>query len=314
MLRWVLVFAIVLIGLLALVLVPRFRNDLAAAEARLAAEGPDIAETACGPVEFVDFGDGPAVLVVHGIFGGFDQGLGIAKGNLPPGYRAIVPSRFGYLGTPLPTDATPDAQADAFACLLDSLGVERVVLHGTSAGSTATLLFALRYPERTAGLILMAPNAPGGVEVGAMPRPIASRLFRSEVVFWLLTTRMQSALAPIMGVPEGFELTPEQATEVAEMMRSILPVRPRADGVLFDMYVSNPHVNEPIAFGSIDAPALVINARDDPLALYRNTAVLADRLPNAKLLSIADGGHLLLGHGDEVKAAVGDFLDRVAPR
>ena len=34
-----------------------------------------------------------------------------------------APSRFGYLRTPLPSDASPAAQADAHSCLLDALGL-----------------------------------------------------------------------------------------------------------------------------------------------------------------------------------------------
>ncbi len=65
------------------------------------------------------------MLVSHGIGGGFDQGLGLADGYLGDGYTVIAPSRFGYHATPLPADATPASQADAFVCLLDSLQIEK---------------------------------------------------------------------------------------------------------------------------------------------------------------------------------------------
>jgi hypothetical protein len=42
------------------------------------------------------------------------------------GVRVIAPSRFGYFGSTLPTDASPADQADAYALLLDHLGVDRV--------------------------------------------------------------------------------------------------------------------------------------------------------------------------------------------
>ncbi len=54
---------------------------------------------------------GPPLLMVHGSGGGFDQGLDFARTLVPDGYRVIVPSRFGYLRTPLPADASPMAQA-----------------------------------------------------------------------------------------------------------------------------------------------------------------------------------------------------------
>ena len=88
-------------------------------------------------------------------------------------------------------------------------------------------------------------------------------------------------------------------------------MKPRADGALFDMYVSNPHINSGYPLETLDKPALVINARDDPLTLHVNAEALAARLPNAELVTLPDGGHLLLGHEDTVRNAVARFLDTV---
>ncbi|MFC2023172.1 hypothetical protein ACFLT5_00340 [Chloroflexota bacterium] len=68
------------------------------------------------------------MLVVQGILGGFDQGLVIARGNVGEGFGSMVASRFGYLRTPLPADASPAGQADAFACLLDALGIQQAAV------------------------------------------------------------------------------------------------------------------------------------------------------------------------------------------
>jgi len=48
--------------------------------------------------------------------------------------RVIAMSRFGYLRTPRPADASPEAQADAHICLLDALGITKAVVMGVSAG------------------------------------------------------------------------------------------------------------------------------------------------------------------------------------
>ena len=58
-------------------------------------------------------------------------------------------SRFGYLRTPLPADASAAAQADAHACLLDSLGIRggiTLVLHDW--GGMIGMAYATRHPER----------------------------------------------------------------------------------------------------------------------------------------------------------------------
>jgi hypothetical protein len=91
----------------ALPLYGRYRADLRRARQRLEAGGSQVVETTCGPIEYATFGDGPPVLVVHGILGGFDQGIASARPTLGNEFRAIVPSRFGYLRTPMPADASP---------------------------------------------------------------------------------------------------------------------------------------------------------------------------------------------------------------
>ena len=56
------------------------------------------------------------------------------------------------------------------------------------------------------------------------------------------------------------------------------------------------------------AATLVISAVDDPMALHSSAVTLAERIPGTRLMPIADGGHLMLGHTEEVRHAVGNFL------
>ena len=115
-------------------IIAAFRSDMRAARARLAARSR-LVETACGPVEVAESGSGPPILVVHGTGGGFDQALMAAKGPFGTGYRVIAPSRFGYLRSPMPADASHAAQADTLAALLDALQVPRATVMALSAGA-----------------------------------------------------------------------------------------------------------------------------------------------------------------------------------
>ena len=49
-------------------------------------------------------------------------------------YRVIAPARFGSFGSTLPPNATPADQADAYALLMDHLGIDRAAVIGYSAG------------------------------------------------------------------------------------------------------------------------------------------------------------------------------------
>ena len=98
----------------------RYRRDMNAARARLAAMERHVISSRWGAVEYVERGSGDPVLVVHGIFHTCVGALLSVRDFR--GRRFIARSRFGYLGSNLPLDATPVHQADALAALLESGG------------------------------------------------------------------------------------------------------------------------------------------------------------------------------------------------
>ena len=74
-----------------------------------------------GDIEYTEGGSGPAVLVIHGSGGGYDQGELLAQAILGEQFHWITPSRFGYLRSTFHEGATFDDQAHAYAHLLDQL-------------------------------------------------------------------------------------------------------------------------------------------------------------------------------------------------
>lgn len=309
--KYIFVTISILIVILIIQVFFRFRKEIRTLYNALDNSTSRVVNTECGSIEYVIVGEGYPVLVIHGIFGGFDQGLVTAKGKFGDQYSIIAPSRFGYLGTPLPDNPTVEDQADAFACLLDELNIEKTVVFATSAGGTSAIQFALRHPERISALILNSSNAPGEVEAGLPPKIVAKLAFQSDFIFWLLTTYFQSSMNSMMGVPEGFNLTPEYESDIARVMKTILPVKPRADGALFDMYISNAEINTGYPVEDIMIPTLIINAKDDPLTLYENAEALAERIPGAKLVSIPSGGHMTLGNEQLIRSEIDAFLTEV---
>jgi pimeloyl-ACP methyl ester carboxylesterase len=180
-----------------------YRADMRAARARLASLKLFTMSTPWGTVRYADQGAGPPVLVIHGITQGTDGGLDlVARPWVPPGFRVIVPSRFGYLDSDLPPDATPQLQADAFASLLDALEVRTVGVLAASAGSTSALQFALRHPDRTSGLVLVSANVPGPHQGKGPPRFLLELLFSHDPLLWAFRTFLPGAMARLVGVPK----------------------------------------------------------------------------------------------------------------
>lgn len=285
-----------------------YQPAIRSARARVESLGSEVIHTPCGPVEYARAGAGHPVLVVHGNGGGFDQGLALARNYLGPGFEAIAPSRFGYLRTPLPENATPAGQADAYACLLDALGIRQAALVTTSAGATSAIQFALRHRQRLSALVLHSPNAPGRVEMALPPRAVLSALFSSDLAYWGLTTYLRPMMQSLVGVPSGRALTAAEQAEVEATLASVLPISVRSAGMIFDTFVSNPEINSGYPFGEIATPTLVVSAVDDPMALHENARALAAAIPGSRLLAVSDGGHIMLGHTEEVRQEITQFL------
>jgi pimeloyl-ACP methyl ester carboxylesterase len=293
----------------------RYRRDMVAARRRLAnRERRSIQDPRFGSIEYTEWGDGPALIVSHPLFGGFDVGSGLPETYIGGGYRFVAPSRFGYLGSSLPSRAMPADQADAYAVLLDALGIERSTMFGYSGGGPSAIQFALRHPDRTTALILMASALPG--KAGAPPKPVAQMLFGSDFAFWLLKRYAPSLFARILGMPKTFRPTPDQRQRMVEVEESFFPIRPRKAGVLFDLYVSNPDV-QGYPLEDIAVPTLIINARDDGLSAFGNAARAAERIPGSKLIPVERGAHLLLGSErliqGEIAALMGEVVSLVPP-
>ena len=99
-----------ILGVAALLVWWRFDSDIKRARARVA-HGSLLVATRCGPIEYQEAGTGVPLLAVHGSGGGYDQGMAFAAALADHGIRVIAISRFGYLRTPMPADASAAAVA-----------------------------------------------------------------------------------------------------------------------------------------------------------------------------------------------------------
>lgn len=295
-------------------LVPSYGRDLKAAEARIDS-GSQVADTPCGPIEYAERGEGPPVLVVHGAGGGFDQGLIIGAPLVQAGYRIIAVSRFGYLRTPLPPDASPVAQADAYGCLLDALGVTRVVVLGASAGSPSSMQFVLRHPDRCKALVLLVPMlyAPPGDKTNAAKHPesagfVMDTILRSDFLVWLGPHLSRGMVEKAMGTPPGVveRASPEEQARVKEMMAQILPVDPRRAGLSNDMKVIGSQVRYDLE--DVAVPTLVISSADDLYGSYDPALYTAAHIPMARFVGYTTGGHMLVGDEADAIASIAAFL------
>lgn len=112
----------------------------------------------------VESGSGRPIILLHGGLANHLACLPLV-GSLPSRFRIITPdlrsSGKSWDGRPL----TWDRLADDVAALMRHIGADRAVVGGVSSGSGVALRFALRYPEKTAALVVVTPVY-GGEERG----------------------------------------------------------------------------------------------------------------------------------------------------
>ena len=229
---------------------------------------------------------------------------------LGEGFRIIAPSRFGYFGSTLPPHATPADQAEVYALLLGHLGVDRAAVLAYSAGSASALELARRHPDRVLGLVL-ANCRLGGPTPNRLLEPIQSAVYGWEHLWWLYRRYLPSIYGRMVGVPKGYQPTPEDVEIIRAVSELQFPLKPRKHGAIFDGFVSN-LVADRFGLEELTVPTLIVSAADDHWARHHYAVSAAGRIPGAKLVTIDRGGHLFLSHDGQVRTAIGGFVDVVA--
>jgi pimeloyl-ACP methyl ester carboxylesterase len=308
---------LVLFGIAVVGIFIAFMRDLTDARARVTGHS-EIVSTPHGTLEYATAGNGPPVLSIHGAGGGFDQALDMTGALAGRGYKIVAPSRFGYLGSDFPADATVAMQADAYVALLDRLGIDKIFVVAISAGAWSATQFAIRHPERCRALVLLVPAdflPPGTKNFGG---PLVRAIFGSDFVAWAAaksTPLMPGAMTRMMlGTDAAVVQTasPDEKARVQQVLDHLLPVSARFKGMLFD--IATAATPAPYAVDRIECPVLAISTEDDAFGTATRARFVAETAPNGKAVIFPTGGHALVGRYDEVLNEVTSFFQSAADR
>lgn len=267
-----------------------------------------LAETSAGRVEYLQEGEGPAVLVFHGAPGGCDQAMLFGSSLAEQGFQIVAPSRPGYLRTPLSSGLTPEKQADAMAALLGTLGLENVAVLGVSLGAPAAIEFCRRYPKRAWALVLISAvtkTASPGTSAPPFPKLLNERL-TGDVGSWYLVHTSNTDPAKALGW--CFDLTckggedsrgkwirsvlgaPSQLSWFQDLASTVAPISPRETGLKNDLLQLKAPPD--FAFEKLALPTLLIHGADDSFVPLAEIEAVKARMPNAELLTIPGAGHI----------------------
>jgi pimeloyl-ACP methyl ester carboxylesterase len=211
---------------------------------------------------------GPLCLFLHGIGGGrgnWRRQLALAAGTM----RAAALDLRGYGGSTLgPARTTVDDVAADVLRVADALGAERLVLCGLSYGSWLATSFAMRHPDRLAGLVLTG-GCTGMSEAGEAER----EAFRASREVPLDAGRTPADFAPaVVDVIAGPDASPAVRAELLASMAAI-PAATYRDAL---RCFTNPP--ERFDFARLTMPVLLMTGAADRLAPPAEIRAVAVRI------------------------------------
>jgi pimeloyl-ACP methyl ester carboxylesterase len=257
----------------------------------------------------------PAVVLIHGASGNLED-MRLALGEkLALSYRVILVDRPGHGWSSRPESdeyASPARQAELVAGVLQQLGVRHAILIGHSWGGAVATAYALAFPERTTGLILLsAPTHPWPANPGWYNKlasfPYVGPLFLRTCVYPLGLLLVDGAARSV------FEPQPVPENYVRRAAIRLV-LRPRTfhsnarDLSLLESFIAA----QVPRYVDLRTPTVIIAGdRDTMVSPQINARALAATLPCAKLVLLKDIGHMPHHAAPEVVATA---IDELVPR
>ena len=247
-------------------------------------------------------GQGDPLVMIRGLGSNVDHWYEQVP-TLSRKYQLLVFDNRGIARSSDPGGAfsTRDMAADT-AALMESAGIESAHLLGYSMGGMVAQEMALNYPEKIKGLILVATDC--GITQRIKARPEVSRLFSQMVS--LGTPEAKLAAAACLYAKHTFESN----TKVIERYNEVSMRFPASQDIMTRQWAAVTQHDACSRLQSISSPALTLTGSEDVLIPPENAKIMAEMIPNARMSTIDDGGHLvLIEQPQQFNQAVIDFLD-----
>jgi esterase len=105
-------------------------------------------------------GKGPALLILHGLFGSSDNWMSIAK-KLEESFTVLIPDLRNHGQSPHNQSHTYEDMTDDLELLLSNQQIEKASILGHSMGGKVAMMFAANFPEKVNNLIVadIAPKS-----------------------------------------------------------------------------------------------------------------------------------------------------------
>jgi pimeloyl-ACP methyl ester carboxylesterase len=250
-------------------------------------------------------GEGPAVLLCHGLTATRRYVLHGSRALQRAGHTVVSYDARGHgESDPAPGDQDygyPRLVDDLEAVVGATVGGEPFVLAGDSMGAHTAVAYALRHPERVAGLVLIGPVFRGAISSDSLEYwdGLASALEEGGADRFVTYIQREQDLDPdwqrvVLRFTRERMLLHSHPLAVAEALRQVPRSRP------FDTMSE---------LEALETPALVVASHDkaDPGHPYEAARAYASRLPRARLVSETEGESPLAWQGGKLSREIADF-------
>ena len=199
----------------------------------------------------------------------------LARSLAARGNRVVTFDPLGHGDSSRPRDPwrySITAFAEQTLALLDHLELERAVLGGTSLGANISLEVASQAPERLAGMVLEMPVLDNAIAAcGAAFTPLLFALKFGEPV--MRAVARGARVVPRRPLPFLAQVGLEWLSQDPAPSAAVL------SGILYGRAAPGHHER-----CAMQTPALVIGHPRDPVHPFSDAGMLADELPNGRLL------------------------------
>ncbi|SRR5581483_532267 len=225
-------------------------------------------------IAYDEHGEGDRVLVlIHGLLMNRRMYDGLAPEMAARGNRVITVDLLGHGESVGPADMRAygmRAFAQQVVALLDHLELEDAVIGGTSLGANVSLMLACEHPRRARGLVIEMPVLENAL--------LAAALIFTPIMVGLRFG--QPLLRAVSGLANRIPRTHYLVDILLDWARRD-PAMSRAvlEGVLYGQSAPGFEERE-----RITVPALIIGHPADPLHPFSDAGMLAEELPNARLV------------------------------
>lgn len=267
-------------------------------------------------VAYHDVGDGPAVLLIHGMAGSSGTWRELIP-RLSRHYRVIAPDLLGHGESDKPRgDYSLGAFAVLLRDLLDQLGIGRTTVIGQSLGGGIAMQFAYQHRDYCERVVLIGSgglgpdlswtlrmlSAPGAELVLPIvtPQPVLNA--GNAVKGWLSSVGIKSPRAAEMWSAYTSLSDPSTRHAFLRTLRSVVDYRGQAVSALNRLYLT------------AELPALLIWGDADAIIPVAHGQAAHEALPGSRLEILPGIGHFPhVESPDEVTAIIDEFIEATAP-